>query len=182
MSKLRAHGKEAVDIKNVLLLTTTSIMSAVMFNERLDHEDPRLIELKNLVMTFFEVLSDFTVIDLVLPPWMAKLFNRSKLQKFKTALEGLEDYIAKRVDEHRASVDPANPRDFIDMYLGKPDLEVGKGFYDTIIAFLPDAIDSISVFMRWIVLYVAYHPEVQKKAQAEIDEIVGESQMASSHF
>ena len=86
--------------------------------------------------------------------------------------------------------------------------------HDTIGIFMPDSTDTIAVFIRWQVLYLGHHPEIQissqihllspgcprpnsaltvhksglkhrssihpeiqKKAQAEIDEVVGQNQM-----
>ena len=63
------------------------------------------------------------------------------------------------------------------MYLIKPDMEVGKRLYDTIGVFLPESTGTLSVFIRWQVLYLGHHPEIQEKAQADIDEVVGQNQM-----
>ena len=177
MNKLRDTNQEPTDITEVSLLTTSNIISGVLFNKRFDHDDPELHELKDLVAEFYAILNEFNIFEFMLPSWLSSLFQRKKLQRFRSTLKRCEDYVAKQVEEHRKSLDPANPRDFIDMYLLKPDMEVGKGLYDTIIVFMPDSIDTVSVFMRWVTLYLGLHPEVQKKAHAEIDELVGPNQM-----
>ena len=38
----------------------------------------------------------------------------------------------------------------------------------TVCIFMPDAIDSLSSLGLWILLYLAYNPDVQKKCQAEV--------------
>ena len=115
--------------------------------------------------------------ETLLPPLVGYLLSRNKAKRFGVALEKLEVFIAEQVAEHLKTFDSANPRDFVDMYLNKPNIEIGKGLYDTIIAFTSDAIHTMAVLMRWIVLYLGHRPDVQKKIQAEIDVVVGPSQM-----
>ena len=177
MNKLRDTNEEAVDITDVLLLTTTNIISGILFNKRFDHDDPQLHELRDLIKIFYANLNDFSDMAFMLPQWLVRLTERKKYNTFLSNVKRLEDYIAREVEEHRKTLDADNPKDFVDMYLMKPDMEVGKGLYDTIGIFLPDSTDSISLFMRWQVLYLGYHPEIQKKAQAEIDEVVGQNQV-----
>ena len=86
------------------------------------------------------------------PQWLVRLTERKKFNTLLSNLKLLEDYIAREVEEHRKTFDVDNPRDFVDMYLMKPDMEVGKGLYDTIDIFMPDSTDTIAVFMRWQVL------------------------------
>ena len=180
MNKLRDTNQEAVDISDMLLLSTTNIISGILFNKRYDHDDPQLHEFRDLVKKFYAHLNDFNeflVLVYMLPLWLTRFIGGKKLDTLNSNIKLVEDYIAKEVEEHRKTLDANNPRDFVDMYLMKPDVEVGKGLYDTIGMFLPDSVDSIAVFMRWQALYLGHHPEIQKKAQAEIDEVVGQNQM-----
>ena len=58
---------------------------------------------------------------------------------------GLEDYIAREVEEHRKTLDADNPRDFVDMYLMKPDMEVGKACM-TPSVFLCPIVQTLSLY------------------------------------
>ena len=79
-----------------------------------------------------------------------------------------------QVERHRATLNPSEPRDFVDVYLANRDTDaMGRRFCDTVLVFLPDAIDTMSIVMNWIVLYLGTYPQVQKKAQEEIDRVVG---------
>ena len=73
-------------------------------------------------------------------------------------------------------------RDFIDFYLNKPGMELGRHFYDTMLIVQPDAVVTTGVFVRFGIMYLALHPEVQKKAQAEIDDVVGSDEAVSISF
>ena len=129
MNKLRDTKQEAVDIADVLLLTTTNIISGILFNKRFDHDDPQLHELRDLVKTFYANLNAFSDMAFMFPQWLVRLTERKKLNTLLSNLKLLEDYIAREVEEHRKTLDADNPRDFVDMYLMKPDLNVGKGLY-----------------------------------------------------
>ena len=177
INKLHDLNRNPVDISEVTLNTTANIISGILFNDRMDHNDPKLKQLRDLVTNLNDIMAECFAMEALLPQTLLKLVGGKKKQRLIEALEQLEDFIAEKVADHRETFDAANLRDFVDMYLSKPDLEIGKGFYDTIIAFTADAIHSMSIFMRWIVLYLGHHPEIQKKIQAEIDEAVGPSQM-----
>ena len=177
MNKLRDTNQEAVDIADVLLLTTTNIISCILFNKCFNHDDPQLHELWDLVKTFYANLNAFSYMAFMFPQWLVRLTERKKFNTLLSNLKLLEDYFTREVEEHRKTLDVDNPRDFVDRYLMKPDMEIDKGLYDTIGIFMPDSTDTISVFMRWQVLYLGCHPEIQKKAQAEINEVVGPIQM-----
>jgi methyl farnesoate epoxidase/farnesoate epoxidase len=180
INRLRDQNQQPVDIKDMTLTATTNIISGMIFNERLGHDDPNVRKLCDLLTKFNDAFSEFTVLDRMLPRFVLRLFGIDHRVKLAAELTVLEDFIAGKVADHRKNYDAANPRDFVDMYLSKQDLEIGKGFYDTIIAFTADATHSVATLMQWIALYLGHHPEVQRKIQAEVDQVVGPSQMVSN--
>ena len=182
MTKLHKLDKQPTDISEVCLLTATNIMSGILFNKRFDIDDPELKHLYSLVKTWYETLNQFSWIMSLLPSWLAKIHQRKQFRDFRKASDDLRRYIADEVEEHQKTFDPNHMRDFVDMYLNRADIEIGKAFYDTVMVFMPDSTDTIAVFMRWIVLYVTLHPEVQMKICKEIDDVVGRDQMVSNFF
>ena len=174
---MRDLNQEPTDVHELINNLTTNIISGILFNETMSHSDPKLARFRKLVTDMYNIMNEFSMFEALLSPKLMKFFSGGKKRRFENDLKNLEDYIAEQVVEHRKTFDPANPRDFVDLYLDKADMEIGKGFYDTIIAFTADAVHSMSVVMLWIVLYLGHHPEIQKKIQAEIDDVIGPNQM-----
>ncbi|GBO39772.1 Cytochrome P450 2B19 [Araneus ventricosus] len=86
------------------------------------------------------------------------------------------------MEEHEATLDPNNIRDFIDGYL----LEIEKRKADLNTTFKKDILidvargffgagsETVRVTVDWMLLVCAAFPEVKKRIQAEIDEVVGQ--------
>jgi len=90
------------------------------------------------------------------------------------AVVNTRDKILERLlEEHKKSLDPNNPRDFLDILLNRKEKDGLKDVEIMFIAweFITAGTDTTSATMHWLVLLLANHPEVQKKAQREIDSV-----------
>lgn len=80
-----------------------------------------------------------------------------------------------------------NPNDFIDAYLRKiedssPDSsfhgQLGRqNLTSSIIDLLIAGTDTTSVTLTWAVLYMIKFPDIQKKVQLEIDQVIGRKRL-----
>ncbi len=52
-----------------------------------------------------------------LPTWLVKLIWPSKIKKMMNANKGMTQFIKKCLEEHKATMDPDNPRDYMDRVL-----------------------------------------------------------------
>ena len=70
-----------------------------------------------------------------------------------------------------------NLRDFTDAFLDKQqnveEDELSRSFYENIMMFLPDAINTVAVLMRWVLLYITLHQDVQHKMHEELYTNIG---------
>ncbi|XP_013210787.1 cytochrome P450 2B19-like, partial [Microtus ochrogaster] len=82
-----------------------------------------------------------------------KYFPGAHKQIFKKAQE-IIDYIGHNVEKHQATLDPSNPRDFIDTYL----IRMEK---------------TSSTTLRYGFLLMLKYPHVAEKVQKEIDQVIG---------
>ena len=85
-------------------------------------------------------------------------------------------FYRKQIDEHIATLDPNNPRDFVDAYLldrgvENVDYQVMEG---TVMILSPDATDTLGVALSWVMFNMAYYPEVQCRLQKELDDVIGQ--------
>ncbi|KAG0694975.1 Vitamin D 25-hydroxylase [Chionoecetes opilio] len=95
--------------------------------------------------------------------------------------------VQEEMDEHRATLKPGPPRDLIDGYLMEMDNK--KDDPDTTCSKMDLAFLLINLFfagsetttstLTWLLYYLATHPRVQDKLQAEIDLVLPEGQQAT---
>ncbi|XP_062994266.1 cytochrome P450 2J2-like [Elgaria multicarinata webbii] len=92
-----------------------------------------------------------------------------------------KSFVREIIEKHKEDRNPLEPRDFIDAYLNEMAKEdVASSFHDENL--LHSALDlffagteTTSTTLRWALLYMAIHPEIQTRVQTEIDAVIGQS-------
>ncbi|KAL9845592.1 cytochrome P450 2J2-like isoform 2-T3 [Geothlypis trichas] len=94
----------------------------------------------------------------------------------------LEKYMQEQINKHKEDWNPAESRDYIDSYL----LEISKDHdsntfkEEHLMACSLDLMfagtETTSSTLRWALLFMAVHPEIQARVQAEIDAVIGQAQ------
>jgi cytochrome P450 len=120
-------------------------------------------------------------------------FLRHIPSEFHKTIDELED-IKKRVfepelAEHRQSYEEGVTRDITDSFLFAYDKEKRKSNskdtsnVDVVKCMMVDVIlggaDTTSGFFNWFILYMILYPDLQKKIQQEMDEVVGRNHLPS---
>ena len=83
-------------------------------------------------------------------------------------MAGIRRHLVKEVKEHQGDLDPENPKDFIDVYLAsigktnEQDLNV-LDLTDCIWDFFMAGTETSSTTLKWIILYLVLHQEVQER-------------------
>uniref|UniRef100_A0A8C3TZQ2 CP2J2 protein n=1 Tax=Catharus ustulatus TaxID=91951 RepID=A0A8C3TZQ2_CATUS len=93
----------------------------------------------------------------------------------------LRKFMQEQINKHKEDWNPSESRDYIDSYL----LEISKDHdSDTfreehLIACTLDLVfagtETTSSTLRWALLFMAIHPEIQARVQAEIDAVIGQA-------
>ncbi|XP_072325328.1 cytochrome P450 2D20-like isoform X2 [Scyliorhinus torazame] len=91
------------------------------------------------------------------------------------------DFVQEIVTEHKKSWDPNEPRDFIDAFLAEQEKKKnvpGTSFLEnnlmgTVLDLFIAGTETTSTTLRWGLLYMMLHPDVQSKVHEEIDSVVG---------
>jgi cytochrome P450 len=100
------------------------------------------------------------------------------------SVEDSKNVFQKLVQEHKETLVPGSPRDFIDSYLEKiaetKDLNssfYGDSGYKNLYAVIADLFmagaETTANTLTWAILYLVTFPNVQKRLQEEIDQVVG---------
>ncbi|XP_072046543.1 cytochrome P450 2J4-like [Amphiura filiformis] len=163
----------------------SNVISAVVFGKRYHHSDPEFQNFMYLVNSVATKMGSggavlfFPILRYIFP----KLFGEvvSGLQEFT-------NFVDKKVKEHQAIIDDSSVNDFINVFLKeikttrneKSDrgafLHI-KSLSATSVILFAAGIETSATTLRWALLYMMAHPEIQSKIQQEIDTVVGRNRM-----
>ncbi|XP_075067678.1 cytochrome P450 2F2-like isoform X3 [Mixophyes fleayi] len=162
---------------NVLGCAVGNITSYALLGEHFDYKDPKLQELIITTRKFIfnthsplhELANTFPIL-LNIPILKEKIFKESSQ---------LQAFVKKYIEQHRRTLTPGSPRDFIDYFLVKIKEEEhlsGGNFSETsllmtLIALLAAGTETTTSTLNFSLVVVSNFPEVQKKVQQEIDEV-----------
>ncbi|XP_020836321.1 cytochrome P450 2C31-like [Phascolarctos cinereus] len=101
--------------------------------------------------------------------------------------EELKDFILERVKEHQKVLDPNNPQDYIDYYLSKMQQEKDnpQSEFDlenlkmTGVDLFSAGTETTNSTIRYGLLLILKHPEVQAKIHEEIEHVIGHNRLHS---
>ncbi|XP_078516811.1 cytochrome P450 2F3-like [Lissotriton helveticus] len=158
----------------------SNIISAIVFGNRFDYEDEDFELVVHCVQNSFQIMSStwgmlyhiYSDILDYLPGPHVKIFQN---------LRRMESFILRRAKKNEETLDPNCPRDYIDMFLIKMEQEKKNPctFFNwdslvmsTLILFFA-AIESCSATLRFGFIHLLKNPEIQEKAQEEIDGVIG---------
>ncbi|NXF85017.1 CP2DE protein, partial [Eubucco bourcierii] len=164
------------------LLVTNAVVNVIcttIFGERFHYGDEMLKKLLkvsenslNEETGFLAQLLNAVPILLRIPGVIQKVFGEQK---------AFMNYIDVFINKHMETWDPDHTRDFTDVFL--KEMKKGKeaeenGFtYDNLRLVAADLFgagtETTSTTLRWAVLYMLLHPEVQRKVQDDIDKVIG---------
>ncbi|KAM9831688.1 cytochrome P450 2J2-like [Neosynchiropus ocellatus] len=159
-----------------------NIVSAVVFGRRYEYSDTtyrKILELDNDAVVLAgspitQLYDVFPSLFKYLPgPHNTVLGNYSQIVKF----------VETQVEKHLQDWNPDDPRDFIDAYVAEikkkkedPRAEFNLESLVVVILDLIEAgTETVATTLRWTIVFMILFPETQRKVQAEIDRVVGQS-------
>ncbi|XP_055020468.1 cytochrome P450 2J4-like isoform X3 [Boleophthalmus pectinirostris] len=158
-----------------------NIISSVVFGRRFEYTDEsfrRILQLDSEAVS----LAGSSIAQLydVFPGLMKYLPGPH--QKVHKNYFQILDFLMAEIKKHQEEVNPDDPRDYIDVYLGEVEKKEDPlaGFnVDTLLVCTLDLMEagteSTTTTLRWAMVLMMNYPEIQAKVQAEIDAVIGQS-------
>ncbi|XP_071999859.1 cytochrome P450 2B4-like [Engystomops pustulosus] len=188
MQKLRSYEGKPFDNQVVLNTAVANIIVSILLDERFEYDDPTILKLMNLINENIRYLESL----------MVKLYNsyptligwlpgshRTVVQNYKEMQEFIMATFAKKGEEF----DVNNQRSFIDVFLAKQ--REGKSesklyYHDKNLGVLVSdlfaaGMETTSTTLRWGLLLMIKYPEIQKKVQKEIENVMGSAKPQTEH-
>ncbi|EYU18918.1 hypothetical protein ABFS82_04G186900 [Erythranthe guttata] len=186
---LMQKGKsgETVNLTEELLKLTSNVISVMMLGIRSSETEGEAAEgARTVFREVTQIFGEFNVSDIV---WFCRRFDLQGIKKRALDIHRrydafLEKIISDREELRRSrggGVEEAN--DFLDLFLdimesGKPEVEfTRKHLKALILDFFTAGTDTTSIATEWAIAELINNPRILKKAQQEIDEVVGSDRL-----
>ncbi|KAM4722629.1 cytochrome P450 2J6-like [Rhinophrynus dorsalis] len=166
----------------VLDNAVSNIICSIVFGRRYDYDDCTFRNVLNLVHENMKLASGF---------W-AQLYNAIGFVKYlplphKRIFQNLKiffGFLSSILEEHKSTMVPGEPRDYIDCYLEELSKEqensTSKTTFDEEALFccvsdlFVAGTETTSATLQWCLLYMMAFPDVQEKCHQEIDRVLGD--------
>uniref|UniRef100_K7GH52 Cytochrome P450 2A13-like n=1 Tax=Pelodiscus sinensis TaxID=13735 RepID=K7GH52_PELSI len=166
--------------------SVSNVISSVVFGDRFDYEDKEFLSLLYMITESFrftatawgQLYEMFSGTMCYLPGPQREAFKQ---------LAGLEQFIQRKVKANLESLDPSAPRDFIDCFLVKMQQEQEnpasefslKNIVLTTLSVFFAGTETVSTTLRYGLLILLKHPEIEEKIHEEIDRVIGRNRAPS---
>ncbi|XP_044124500.1 cytochrome P450 2G1-like [Bufo gargarizans] len=177
---LRKSNGQPLDPTFYFSKAVSNVICSVVFGVRFDYADKEFLQLLSFMNEIFRgVSSVWGQIYNFYPKVMEKIPGPH--QKMLNAIDGIQEIITKRVEMHKETLDPNDPRDFIDCFLIKMEQEKNipetefhmKGIVNTTFDMFAAGTETVSTTVRYGFLILLKHPDVEERIHEEIDQVIG---------
>ncbi|XP_038572264.1 cytochrome P450 2J1-like [Micropterus salmoides] len=173
------------DAQSLITSAVSNIICCLVFGDRFEYTDKQY---QGILQKFNEVVrlqgSLWTQVYNTYP-WLMK-WVPGPHQRIFTLTQNLNDFVEIRIKEHRESLDPSSPRDYIDCFLTemgeKEDTDSGfdlKNLTACTLDLFGAGTETTTTTLHWGLLFMMYYPDIQERVQAEIESVVGSSRLPS---
>ncbi|XP_013390814.1 cytochrome P450 2J6-like [Lingula anatina] len=153
----------------------SNIISIIVFGARYDYNDtPEMLPVLEQAMRIGQGPLFFTNMARFLLP----------IKKIMALIDKLYSLIRQEVERHRQSFDPTDIRDFIDLFIKvtqekqDPEIYTEWNVFRIIVDLYLAGTDTTANTLRWSLVHLMKRPDVQKKVQQEIDQVIGQGRVA----
>ncbi|XP_055339304.1 cytochrome P450 2J6-like [Paramacrobiotus metropolitanus] len=170
---LRAQEGRPLETKVPLSISVANVIASVLTGARYEMDDPQL----RLLLQYTKENFEFTmkkVILAVLPVTRYVPPIREQYRRFMEIMEGLYAFFSRPMKEHLDNFVPDRNADFLESYISA----VKSGQYSTLSTteiplLLEDlfeaGFETTTTTLRWALLMMALHPDIQQRVQFELD-------------
>ncbi|XP_040069887.1 cytochrome P450 2H2 [Ixodes scapularis] len=171
-------------IRKYTVPSISNIITGLLFGSRYDYDDPRRTYLDENMAGAGRALSSGSLV-IFLPTWMYTFWAHlpfTRIHDMRHAFQNILDYIRQCTKEYQLSHDGTDDQSFIKSYLEKTmDHEKRPSPYfkteyipGNVLTFFGAGTNTINRMVLWQLLNCADKPDIQKRMQAEIDEVIGQ--------
>uniref|UniRef100_A0A8B9HE79 Cytochrome P450, family 2, subfamily Y, polypeptide 3 n=1 Tax=Astyanax mexicanus TaxID=7994 RepID=A0A8B9HE79_ASTMX len=159
----------------------SNVICALVFGQRFSYEDNNFLRLLQIIGGVLRFGSSSWGQLYNLFPRLVELLPGKQLH-FIDDIDELRRFAMLKVQKHQETLDPDNPRDFIDCFLirlnQEKDMPNTEFHYDNMTATVMNLFlagtETTSTTIRYALMLLIKHPEIQERMQKEIDSVIGQ--------
>uniref|UniRef100_A0A8D0H4X8 unspecific monooxygenase n=1 Tax=Sphenodon punctatus TaxID=8508 RepID=A0A8D0H4X8_SPHPU len=170
--------KGAFDPTSFLIHAVSNVICSVVFGDRFDYHDKKFLKLIDLLEQNSKLQLSFTMY--LLFPTLMDYFpgpHKKILKNFRA----FASFVSERTKINRESLDLSCPRDFIDAFLIKIEEEKqndqsefnNANMVKTTLDLFIAGTGTTSITLKYGLLLLLRHPEIEAKVHEEIDRVIG---------
>ncbi|XP_061524567.1 steroid 17-alpha-hydroxylase/17,20 lyase [Phycodurus eques] len=156
----------------------TNVVCTLVFGSTYRHGDGELQEVMRYNDGIVRNITRGGLVDIF--SWM-KVFPNASLRELRACISVRDRLLTQKLREHKEVLSEGDPQDLLDALLkgkGSPGSDGVPITDDHVLMTAAEAfgagVETTSTTLLWILAYLLHHPEVQVRAQKELDEEVGE--------
>ena len=167
-----------IDFTEPLKLQSAALVSKMILGSCKNLDDPDAAKLVEFSNDFFKAASDLyykTMTWAMVGEWLVQVMCKKDLNKMAGSFEALLQFLIGKIEAHKVGLSEREAEDVMDAFMKERshDEKTLRGLASTILAFLPDAIDTTTTLNTWLLFNVVHYPGVQKRLQEEVDAVCG---------
>uniref|UniRef100_A0A8C6UY58 Cytochrome P450, family 17, subfamily A, polypeptide 2 n=1 Tax=Neogobius melanostomus TaxID=47308 RepID=A0A8C6UY58_9GOBI len=179
VAELGSVGSRAFDPSAAVTRAVTNVVCTLVFSATYRRDDAELKEVIDYNNGIVETIARGGLVDLF--PWLQRFPSRS-LTKLKQCITVRDRLLQRKLDQHKASLSEGDggvdPRDLLEALLRGQEGQKSEVISDdhvlmTAAETFGAGVETTSTTLLWIIAYMLHHPEVQARAQRELEEQVG---------
>uniref|UniRef100_A0A8D0L9G7 unspecific monooxygenase n=1 Tax=Sphenodon punctatus TaxID=8508 RepID=A0A8D0L9G7_SPHPU len=178
VERFRNTHEGAFDPTSFLIHAVSNVICSVVFGDRFDYHDKKFLKLIDLLEQNSKLQLSFTMY--LLFPTLMDYFpgpHKKILKNFRA----FASFVSERTKINRESLDLSCPRDFIDAFLIKIEEEKqndqsefnNANMVKTTLDLFIAGTGTTSITLKYGLLLLLRHPEIEAKVHEEIDRVIG---------
>ncbi|XP_041850579.1 cytochrome P450 2G1-like [Melanotaenia boesemani] len=185
-AQIRSFKGEAFNPAILLSRTVSNVICCLVFGQRFTYEDKQFLNLLTIISTIVMFDSSPSGVLYNIFPWLMEHLPGPQHTVFANIKE-IRHFVKMKIQEHKETLDPSSPRDFIDCFLIRSDQEKDnpatefhyENLVSTVINLFLAGTETTSSTIRYAISVLIKHPDIQEKMQQEIDTVLGRDRCPS---
>ncbi|KAM3289968.1 cytochrome 71AU50 [Capsicum chacoense] len=173
----RGHGRVAVDLSAQVSSLSANLSCLMVFGKKFMDEDLGKRGFKSLVQEVTQLAATPNLGDVF--PFLGVIDLQGLTRRMKDTAKVLDEFVEKIIDEHVHDVDQKKNKDFVDtmmaiMQSGEAEFQFDRRHVKAVLLdMLVASIDTSSSSIEWMLSELLKNPDIMKKLQIELEEVVG---------
>ncbi|MCD7450229.1 hypothetical protein HAX54_004526 [Datura stramonium] len=178
----RGHGRvAAVDLSAQVSSLSANLSCLMVFGKKFMDEDLDKRGFKSLVQEVTHLAATPNLGDFF--PFLGVIDLQGLTRRMKDTAKVFDEFVEKIIDEHVHAMDQTKNKDFVDtmmaiMQSGEAEFQFDRRHVKAVLLdMLVASIDTSSSSIEWMLSELLKNPDIMKKLQKELEEVVGLNRM-----